>query len=54
MFRGILHDENLYPEPMAFKPERFIGKYATGVNDYPIEGFGAGRRCAELADESRN
>ncbi|TRM66193.1 cytochrome P450 [Schizophyllum amplum] len=43
---GILHDENRYPDPMAFKPERFEGKTKgdMGQNEIPEAAFGFGRR----------
>lgn len=43
--RGILHDEALYPDPMTFKPERYLEKSESGANEYPGEAFGFGRRC---------
>ena len=43
--RAILHDPELYPEPEAFKPERFLNEDGT-VRDDPLIplAFGAGRR----------
>jgi len=52
---GILHDEMAYPNPMKFDPERFVGSSPPGVNEYPIESFGFGRRICPgryLADSS--
>ncbi|KAJ7120745.1 cytochrome P450 [Mycena crocata] len=42
---AILHDEKVYPEPHAFKPERFLldGKLDPAMKD-PISAFGFGRR----------
>jgi len=42
---AILHDENTYPDPYAFKPERFLlnGKLNPAVKD-PQAAFGFGRR----------
>ncbi|KAJ7109594.1 cytochrome P450 [Mycena crocata] len=42
---GILHDETTYPEPFAFKPERFLldGQLNPAVRD-PLATFGYGRR----------
>lgn len=45
---AMLHDETIYPDPEAFKPERFLldGKLNSAVRD-PEESFGFGRRvCA--------
>ncbi|KAJ4493679.1 cytochrome P450 [Lentinula edodes] len=44
---AILHDENTYPEPHTFKPERFIGedgKINPAVKDPDTALFGFGRR----------
>ncbi|KAF9559028.1 cytochrome P450 [Agrocybe pediades] len=43
---AMLHDENVYPDPFAFKPERFIrhGKLDPSVRDPTKICFGAGRR----------
>jgi len=44
-FRGILHDDRLFPDPFTFKPERFIGPdvdpRVPAAVDYA---FGFGRR----------
>ena len=42
----MLHDENVYPDPEPFNPERFIAADGSLRNDvpYPIETFGFGRR----------
>lgn len=44
--RGILHDEEIYPDPLTFKPERFIkdGKLDLSVLDPAVVAFGYGRR----------
>ncbi|GJE97960.1 cytochrome P450 [Phanerochaete sordida] len=46
---AILHDENTYPDPDEFKPERYLnddGSLRTDI-PYPTETFGHGRRiCA--------
>ncbi|KAJ6527992.1 cytochrome P450 [Mycena vulgaris] len=43
---GILHDEDAYPDPHAFKPERFLldGKLNPAVRDPETVAFGFGRR----------
>ncbi len=48
IFRGILHDPSLYPEPMVFKPERYFSSDGTldlSSNDPEKYAFGYGRRC---------
>jgi len=44
-FRAILHDPAMYPEPDAFKPERFINSDGS-LRDDPVltSAFGFGRR----------
>lgn len=48
--RAILHDENVYPDPYSFRPERFMkdGKIDLNVQDPGVAAFGYGRRiwCA--------
>jgi cytochrome P450 len=58
-YRGILHDETIYPSPMNFDPERYLRgeKYGTdGLNPDPRRfAFGYGRRSCpgkDLADDS--
>ena len=46
-----MHDETLYPDPFAFRPERFLtadGQLDTSVVDPETLAFGFGRRiwCA--------
>jgi len=41
---GILHDEENYPAPHEFNPDRFVEPASPGVNQYPSEAFGFGRR----------
>jgi len=44
---GILHDENKYPEPHKFSPERFQNEEENrdaGINELPHAAFGFGRR----------
>ncbi|KAJ7693215.1 cytochrome P450 [Mycena rosella] len=43
---AILHDESMYPDPHAFKPERFLlnGKLNQAVRDPETVAFGFGRR----------
>lgn len=44
--RAIMHDEKAYPEPFAFKPERFMknGRLDPTVQDPGMAAFGYGRR----------
>ena len=46
MFRGLAHDENVYPSPFAFNPDRFMkeGKLASDIADPRDLLFGIGRR----------
>lgn len=47
--RGILHDPAVYPDPMAFKPERYFssdGVLEFSSNDPEKYAFGYGRRYA--------
>jgi len=41
---AICHDEDTYPEPFGFKPERFEGPNEAGINELPMATFGFGRR----------
>lgn len=45
-FRGILHDPTIYPDPMAFAPERYMhdGVFDCSKNDPSRYIFGFGRR----------
>jgi cytochrome P450 len=45
IFRAILHDPTMYPDPDAFKPERFINTDGS-LRDDPVlnSAFGFGRR----------
>ena len=45
--RQILHDEEMYPDPMSFKPERFLlsdGTINPEVRDPDVAAFGFTRR----------
>ena len=47
----MLHDENVYPDPMTFKPERFLdenGNIDLSVQNPSVASFGFGRRSVEL------
>lgn len=47
-FRAILHDENLYPDPFEFRPERFLKDGYISFEQQPdpilTGAFGYGRR----------
>jgi len=46
-YRSMLQDEDLYPEPTTFRPERFLtqdGKLNTNIRDPATMAFGFGRR----------
>ncbi|EMD31245.1 hypothetical protein CERSUDRAFT_100592 [Gelatoporia subvermispora B] len=53
---AILHDPVIYPDPMDFKPERYLGEQDSGINPDPRAfAFGYGRRACpgeRLADDS--
>jgi len=53
---AILHDPEIYPDPMEFQPERYLGPQAPGTNPDPRAfAFGYGRRVCpgeRLADDS--
>lgn len=45
--RGMLRNEEFYPEPHAFKPERWLGQGDRRQETHPLNAaFGFGRRCA--------
>jgi len=47
------YDENIYPEPHVFKPERFLDPDGSFSGRYPLTAFGMGRRICpgrHLAD----
>ena len=46
MYRAILHDEEIYPDPLQFKPERFLEENGDRAQADPtvIGTFGFGRR----------
>lgn len=49
--RGILHDPDVYEDPFAFRPERYIkdGKLDTTVQDPTDFMFGFGRRQVQFS-----
>ena len=45
--RAILHDAEVYPDPLTFSPERFSDQAKNedlGINALPWQAFGFGRR----------
>ena len=48
--RAMLHDPKEYPDPMTFKPERYIkgGRIDTSIRDPLTIAFGFGRRHVAL------
>ena len=54
--RAFLHDNEAYPDPLAFKPERFLtreGKFDHTVRDPELAAFGYGRRiwCVHMISD---
>ena len=49
LFRGILHDSNVFNDPMEFRPERYLkdGKLNPDVRDPDSAAFGFGRRSVD-------
>lgn len=46
-YRAILHDPDVYPDPLIFSPERFSDQkrnHELGINKLPWPAFGFGRR----------
>jgi cytochrome P450 len=49
-FRAILHDSDVYPDPEAFKPERFLTEDGKAKEDpLLMYAFGYGRRCVGIS-----
>ena len=44
MYRAMTHDEDIYPEPNLFKPERFFDKDGNLNDDDHVLAYGFGRR----------
>ena len=49
MVRGIMHDPDVFEDPMTFKPERFLkdGKLNPDILDPMFATFGFGRRSVK-------
>lgn len=54
--RAMLHDENVYPDPFTFNPDRFMndGKNKTAERDPAHAAFGFGRRFVYLYNSSHH
>ncbi len=52
--RAITHDEEAYPNPDVFQPERFFNADGTLNDDTVVYAFGFGRRYVEFTYDRRN
>lgn len=47
-YRAMTHDDEIYPDPDVFKPERFFNKDGTLNDDDHVLAYGFGRRYSSL------
>jgi cytochrome P450 len=51
----MMHNENVYPDPFLFRPERFLGVSENTTSGFPYHPsayvFGFGRRYDQMSEE---